>query len=91
MKRISLTMNAVAQGLHAALGGVAVALPGWLWGTRGALVGTACAAVFAAVKEAWFDPKYEDAATAGCGLEDFAFWLVGILAAWLLYFLKSKI
>ncbi|MBZ5513924.1 MAG: hypothetical protein LAN62_03600 [Acidobacteriia bacterium] len=90
MEKITLSLNTVAQGLHASLGALSVALPGWLWGNRAALIGGISAAVFAAVKESWFDPRYEDEATAGSGLEDFAFWGLGILAAGILHFLVNR-
>lgn len=79
---IKLSLNVVAQALHVALGALAVALPGWLWGQAGADAGAFVALAFAAVKEAWFDPRYEDAATRGDGLVDFLFWIVGVTAAW---------
>ena len=78
---ISLTMNQVAQGLHAALGALCVALPGWLFGNRAAVIGGAAAILFAAVKEAWWDKKYETPETAGSGWEDFAFWVMGVAIA----------
>lgn len=83
--KISLSANILAQALHCAFGGLCVTLPGWLFASnKAALIGTACAIVFAAVKEAWFDPRYETVETAGSGFEDFAFWLAGIGAAWIL-------
>ena len=78
---ISLTMNQVAQGLHVALGALGVALPGWLFGNRAAVIGGAAAILFAAVKEAWWDKKYETPETAGSGWEDFAFWVLGVAIA----------
>jgi hypothetical protein len=84
MNRFSLSSNTLAQGLHVALGSLAVSLPGWLWGTHAATIGAVSALVFAGIKEAWFDPHFETPATAGSGWEDFGFWCVGIVAAWLL-------
>ena len=89
MKMISLTMNQVAQGLHAALGALCVALPGWLFGNRAAVIGGALAILFAAVKEGWWDKKYETPETAGSGWEDFAFWVMGVAIAGTLGATKS--
>ena len=82
---IDLSSNTLAQGLHVTLGALAVALPGWLWGNKAALIGGIVAFVFASIKEAWWDPKYETVETAGSGWLDWSMYLVGIAAAGLLY------
>jgi hypothetical protein len=76
--------NTVAQFAHAGVAGllylsvahiaIEAALFRWLW--YGAFIALGVAA--AAFKEGYWDPRHENAATRGSGLEDFGFYMVGI-------------
>ena len=72
------TFNAVAQAGHFQAGCLAVFAPvalthGLRWGFIGAIV----IVLFAAVKEFWFDHRFEDVAVRGSDLEDFLFYTLG--------------
>jgi hypothetical protein len=51
------------------------------WGFHGWLIGAIGVLLYAAVKEFWYDAKYENAATRGSDLEDFSFLVAGPLLA----------
>ena len=72
------TFNAVAQAGHFQAGCLAVFAPvalthGLRWGFIGALL----VVLFAAVKEFWWDHRYEVVAVRGSDLEDFLFYAIG--------------
>jgi hypothetical protein len=46
--------------------------------------------VFATFKEGWWDPIYEDPITEGSDLEDFIFYLFGIMLANVFLIFKIK-
>jgi ABC-type dipeptide/oligopeptide/nickel transport system permease component len=71
--------NMAAQIAHA-LAGYAAVLTLVLLGVPHAVV-VACVIVtlYALVKEFWWDYKYEDAVTRGSSLEDFVFYIVGLI------------
>jgi hypothetical protein len=79
--------NEVSQFAHAGVSGLIYlsiayiaerhSLFHWRW--YGILIAAGIA--LAAFKEGWYDPRYENAATRGSGLEDFAFYMVGIVIA----------
>lgn len=73
--------NALAQGLHVALGALGVTLPVAAGMENGQMWGTLATLLFAAIKEAFWDPRYEDPETRGSGLEDFTYYTLGILLA----------
>lgn len=88
MNKINLTNDVLAQFGHFCVGQCAIfwfvvvfAWPGWL--SAIATLG------FAALKEAWWDPRYETEETAGSGLEDFAFWALGVAVAIIGLYLKA--
>lgn len=61
--------NKVAQVAHAEAGFIATAALGW-WGFAGILA-------WGIPKEAWLDPKYEDAPFFWSGALDLSFYLLG--------------
>lgn len=73
--------NQISQLAHFA-GGAAIVLTvvvlGWhaLWGFVGV-------AILSALKEFWYDYKYESDEVRGSSAEDFAFYMVGAGAAWI--------
>lgn len=80
------TFNVVAQLAHFA-GGLAIVFGAYsLWGMHAALIATGILAVVAAVKEFWYDYRYETPAERGSSALDFAIYLVGAgIALALLY------
>jgi hypothetical protein len=79
--------NEVAQFAHVGVAGLIYLTVGvialkqglfsWKW--YGPLVGVGVA--LAAWKEGYYDPRHENAATRGSDLEDFSFYMLGILIA----------
>ena len=58
--------------------------PGSFWYTIPVLV------VYAAIKEFWYDQQYENAATRGSNLEDFSFYLLGIVITLICWWLHIR-
>jgi hypothetical protein len=65
--------------IYLAIGHVAQRRGFFHWSWYGVLIGVGVA--LAAWKEGYYDVHHENAATRGSGLEDFAFYMVGILIA----------
>jgi hypothetical protein len=82
MQKLVISANALAQFGHLSFGN---ALTFWLhivfqcrlW------IAVALPAAFALAKEAWFDPRYETETTRGSGIQDFAYYAVGIALGYL--------
>lgn len=79
---ISLSDEDVTQGLHICLGAIFILLPVcWEWHFA-QLWGTGIGLIFAAVKEFFWDIRFEDPATSGGwkgSTEDFYFYVLGIV------------
>jgi len=80
--------NAEVQGLHAALGAIFVLLPVAICLRHPAfglgyprIMGSFIGVIFAAVKEFSWDEDLEDVETRGSNLQDFSFYILGILIA----------
>lgn len=66
----------------------AIVLTACLWGTRPGLIIGAGMVLFAALKEFWFDAKYEDVETRGSSPRDFAFYASGVALAFAVYAIR---
>lgn len=84
--QLKLSLNEVSQIAHALAGALAVLGVQALFGPRWVWLAAAAMTLFAAIKEFWFDVDFENAQTAGNGLEDFLFYQAGIAAALILHF-----
>lgn len=85
-----ITMNQAAQSAHVAWGAGAVLLPVAKHWPHGQLIGSLAMVVFAAVKELWWDLKYEDLETSGGlagGIKDLLGYCFGIWLANMILFL----
>jgi VanZ family protein len=51
----------------------------------GLIVGLVGCAIYAALHEFWYDPRYEDAVTRGSDMMDFLFLMLGAVSAGLVY------
>lgn len=71
------TFDTVAQSAHVWFGGWIVYTFA-LW--TSAWIGAAAVLLFAAVKEFWYDEKYESVYVRGSGWRDFAFYALGAVA-----------
>jgi hypothetical protein len=69
----------VAGLIYLSIGHIAQAHSFFRWTWYGILIAVGIA--LAGFKEGYWDPRYENEATRGSGLEDFTFYLVGILVA----------
>jgi hypothetical protein len=74
--------NSVSQAGHFAGGAAIVLATVVLWhATQAPYAGFVIVALAAALKEFWYDYKYESSEVRGSSLEDFLFYLSGALAA----------
>ena len=81
---IDLSINEVAQGLHAALGALFITFPVAMGLAHAELWGAGVGVLYAAIKEFWFDLNFETLEASGGlpgSVEDFVFYLVGMLGA----------
>ncbi len=82
-----VTFNRVAQAGHFA-GGLAV-----VWGLHilwhAGLLGLIGVIAFAAVKEFWWDYRYESPEVRGSSVTDFVFWTVGACGAFAVLMFKG--
>jgi hypothetical protein len=69
----------VAGLIYLSIGHIAQAHSFFRWTWYGVLV--ALGVALAGFQAGWYDPRYENEATRGSGIEDFLFYLVGILIA----------
>jgi hypothetical protein len=76
------TFNTVAQLGHFA-GGAAIVLAFTViaWNRQASIYGLLTVAALAAIKEFWYDQRYETPEVRGSSLEDFSFYLVGATIA----------
>jgi len=84
---IKLSENSIAQTAHFFIGTTLVLIPVAMKWPDPRLIGSLGSLVFAAIKEFYFDIKYEDPATCGGwegSLEDFSWYCAGIIAVNLL-------
>ncbi len=71
--------NAISQMSHW-LGGAFAVLAGYtLFGLKGMWLSVGAVFIGAAVKEFWFDYKYESTEVRGSSLEDFLFYILGLV------------
>jgi hypothetical protein len=90
MSRLHLTKTSLSNGLHASLGALGVLLPAAKGWSHPQFYGSAAVIVYAAVKEFWWDLRYEDEETSGGwwgGVQDFAGYLAGLWVANMILFL----
>jgi hypothetical protein len=73
--------NMVAQFAHALAGYSVLLTFVFLHVPYGFLLAIGLVTAYAAVKEFWYDYRYEDAVTRGSSLEDFVFYIVGLAIA----------
>jgi hypothetical protein len=81
---IDLSINEVAQGLHAALGALFITFPVAMGIPHAELWGGGVGVLYAAIKEFWFDLNFETVESSGGfagSVEDFVFYLIGMLGA----------
>lgn len=79
--QISLTLDEVAQGSHVAIAAAVVGLCSARWHGPSKYIAAIVVVLLAALKEFWFDRKYEDAATRGSDVEDWSYYVVGTALA----------
>jgi len=71
------------QAAHCMAGYLAVSKAKQYGGRRTQSIVTVVGVAAAAIKEFWWDYKYEDAATRGSSLLDFSMYMIGISLGWL--------
>lgn len=82
MSIVNPTYDNLAQAAHA-LAGYGIALTAARFGTQPLVVVSILFVAYAAVKEFWFDLKYERPDVSGGllgGVKDFAFYMAGLVA-----------
>lgn len=75
----------VAQIAHFSATYAIVLSFGKFWGWTGIAVAAPICAIYAAVHEFWYDPRYENPVTRGSDLKDFLFLVAGAAAAVVVY------
>jgi hypothetical protein len=84
------TFNLISQLGHFA-GGLAVVFGSYsFWGWHGALISILVLAGLVAIKEFWWDNKYESVEVRGSNFLDWSMWMVGAAVALVLVFIRRK-
>ena len=83
-----LLWQEVGQTTHVLAGLLVILGPIALFGARFWYVWALALVLFASVKEFWYDENYETADERGSNLEDFGFYMVGLVVGILLYKIK---
>jgi hypothetical protein len=71
--------NIVAQIAHTLAGYAAIVTLILLGVPHAVVIASVSVTLYALVKEFWWDYKYEDAVTRGSSVEDFVFYIVGLI------------
>jgi hypothetical protein len=85
----NVSFDEVSQFAHFFAAYASVMTGGFLYGHTGVWVSGAQMIAFAAIKEGWFDPKYETPDIAGNGWVDFGFYFLGVAAATGVFYLRG--
>ena len=82
--QISLSLNEVAQASHVAIAAAIVSLSSARFHGHAKYIAAVIVILTAAIKEFYFDQRYEDAATRGSNLEDWSYYIAGVIVALLI-------
>lgn len=85
----NVSFEEVSQFAHFFSAYAIVLTGGFFLGHLGLWIAGSAMVVYAAGKEAWFDPTYETPDISGNGWVDFAFYFLGILAATGVFYLRG--
>jgi len=89
--RVHLTMDAVAQTAHFFISTTILFGSTLVIGWHGKWIGTLMVIGWAFFKEAYWDPVHEDPTTEGSGIRDFTWYMIGLLAAHIVLFIKEAL
>lgn len=78
--------NRVSQSAHLLAGALAVCATVAIFGASYKWYGAGGIIIFAAIKEFWYDYKYETPEIRGSSSEDFAFYCIGVIISLLALF-----